>query len=73
MDRQKAWVWFKGGLTGGKWVSNFIATRDEEEGVIIERPDFVRCRVPEWRVRFKEPEEESKGPQIPNNPKWKYL
>jgi len=73
MDRQKAWVWFKGGLTGGKWVSDFIATRDEEEGVIIERPDFVRCRVPEWRVRFKEPEEEGKGPQIPSNPKWKYL
>ncbi len=73
MEKKKVWVWFKGGQTGGVWVSGFIATNDEKEGLLIERTDFVSCRVPEWRVRFEEPEDEKVAPQIPKNPTWKYL
>ena len=73
MERQKAWVWFKGGLNGGSWVSGFIATSDEKEGLLIERSDYVPCRVPEWRVIFQEPENEKEGPQIPEDPTWKIL
>ena len=72
MERKKAWVWFKGGLTGGEWVSGFKAVSDEREGLLIERTDFVSCRVPEWRVRFTEPEDPKAKPQIPENPTWKY-
>ncbi len=72
MERKKAWVWFKGGLTGGEWVSGFIATVDESEALLIERTDFVSCKVPKWRVRFEEPKERTEAPEIPNNPTWKY-
>ncbi len=73
MEQKKAWVWFKGGLNGGSWVSGFMASSDKEMGILIERTDFIKCRVPEWRVRFDEPEQESKGPKIPKNPIWKYI
>ena len=73
MERQKAWVWFKGGITGGAWVPGFTASSCEEEGLLIEKSDFVSCRVPDWRVRFEEPENEKEGPEIPANPTWKYI
>jgi len=71
--KKKAWVWFKGGLKGGTWVSGFIASSDEKEGILIEKTDFVSCRVPEWRVRFDQPEFEKQSPEIPKDPTWKYL
>ncbi len=73
MERKKAWIWFKGGLTGGSWVPGFLASNCKEEGLLIEKPDFVSCRVPEWRVRFDEPENAKEGPDIPANPIWKYI
>ena len=73
MERQKAWVWFKGGLSGGKWVPGFIASTDSEVGILIERTDFVTCRDPEWRVRSNEPTNEQEKPKIPENPTWKYI
>ena len=73
MDRKKAWVWFNGGQRGGTWVAGFLASNDQEEGVLIERSDFVSCRVPEWRVRYEEPRDEKEEPQIPLNPTWKYI
>ena len=60
MERQKAWVWFKGGLTGGEWIAGFLATRDEKEGFLIERADFVKCKDPEWRVLFTEPADKNR-------------
>ena len=71
--KKKAWVWFKGGLEGGSWVSGFIASPDEKEGILIEKTDFVSCRVPEWRVRFDQPEFEKEGPEIPKDSTWKYI
>ncbi|WP_320667310.1 hypothetical protein [Prochlorococcus sp. MIT 1307] len=74
MEKKKAWVWFKGGLNGGSWVSGFIASNDDlQPGVLIEKADFVSCRVPEWRVSFDQPEHKKKSPEIPNNPTWKYI
>ncbi len=72
MKREKAWVWFKGGLNGGSWVSGFLASSTEEEGILIEKPDFISCRVPEWRVRFDLPENHLDGPSVPKNATWKY-
>ena len=73
MERKKAWIWFKGGLSGGKWVPGFIASSDKENGLVIEHRDFVTCRVPEWRVRFDEPLDVKEEPDIPKDPTWKYI
>ena len=40
-------------------------------GVRIEHVDDVACRVPEWRVAWKEPEDLKVGPEIPENAQWK--
>ena len=72
MKKEKAWVWFKGGLSGGYWASGFISSHSEEGGIIIEKNDFITCRVPEWRVTNKEPQDINKSPMIPNNATWKY-
>ena len=50
-----------------------LASTTEEEGILIERPDFVSCRLPKWRVRLNPPEDETKGPRIPKDAKWKYI
>ena len=72
MKKEKAWVWFKGGQKGGYWVSGFYATSAEEGGILIERSDFVSCRVPEWRISLEEPKDEKLGPSIPKGAIWKY-
>ncbi len=72
MDKKKAWVWFKGGLKGGSWTSGFMASKKNDEGILIERADFISCRVPEWRVRFDEPINKEESPKIPKGAVWKY-
>ena len=72
MKQEKAWVWFKGGLKGGYWAEGFKASPSEEGGIMIERPDFIRCRVPEWRVSFQEPKDKRDAPNIPKDALWKY-
>ena len=67
MKTSKCWVWFKGSLnTGGCWKEGFNCTFDEKPGVLIESPAYVTCRVPNWRVSTKEPEDLSKPPLIPD-------
>ena len=39
-------------------------------GIRIERSDYRPCRVPEWRVAFKEPEDMDVGPVIPDDEPW---
>ncbi len=73
MKHEKAWVWFKGGIKGGSWVEGFLASSCDEGGVIIERSDFVTCRVPEWRVSFQEIKDKKIPPEIPNDCIWKYI
>ncbi len=73
MDREKAWIWFKGGLKGGEWIGGFLATKSQEGGYIVERSDFVKCRLPEWRVIFKEPGNPNHPPLIPQEAEWKYI
>ncbi len=72
MKKEKAWVWFKGGAKGGFWMGGFIGSKSSDIGIIIERPDFINCRVPEWRVSFTEPKDEYIGPKIPEKTTWKY-
>ncbi len=73
MKKEKAWVWFKGGLQGGEWIAGFMASASEEGGFLIERPDYVTCRVPAWRVIFKKPDNEKQGPTIPEGEPWRYF
>ena len=71
--KEKAWVWFKGGLNGGSWVADFVASEEQEGVFTIERPDYKTCKVPSWRISFEEPKNLKEGPTIPNNAKWKYI
>ncbi len=40
-------------------------------GIRIEHFEYVACRVPEWRVRWEEPDDLSAPPEIPDNSQWK--
>ena len=73
MEKQKAWVWFKGGLDGGSWVNGFMASEIEDKVFLIERTDFITCKVPNWRVSLVEPKDYKAEPLIPKEAKWKYL
>ena len=73
MNREKAWVWFKGGLKGGSWAGGFLATESDQGGYIVERSDFVKCRLPSWRVSLSKPEDENEPPLIPDKAIWKYI
>ncbi len=74
MKKHKAWVWFKGGLDGGSWVGGFMASEveGEDETFLIERADFITCKVPNWRITLIEPKDQKSPPLIPNEAKWKY-
>ena len=37
------------------------------------RVDYVPCRVDDWRVTFKEPEDMKIGPEIPADAQWKLV
>ena len=74
LKTSKCWVWFKGSLnSGGYWKEGFTCTFDEKPGVFIESPAYVSCRVPNWRVLTKEPEDLNKSPIIPDNAIWKII
>ena len=72
MKGEKVWVWFKGGKEGGFWEGGFTASKSPEGGILIERPDFISCRVPEWRLSFSEPNNIKIGPEIEEGSVWKY-
>ena len=72
MDRVKVWGWFKGGLEGGYWMGGFLASKSLEGGFIIEKQDFVSCRVPDWRISLTEPKDLKVSPNIPEDALWKY-
>ena len=73
MNKEKAWVWFKGNLGNGYWMGGFIATSSPEGGIFIEKQDFVNCRVPEWIVSISEPIDKKAGPEIPEGAIWKHV
>ena len=74
LKNSKCWVWFKGSINkGGYWKEGFTCTFDEKPGVLIESPAYVTCRVPNWRVQTKEPENLSRPPMIPENAIWKII
>ena len=51
-------------------MSGFEGAQSVPGGVRIERGDYVPCRVDDWRVTFKEPEDLQVGPEIPENAVW---
>lgn len=70
----RCWVWFRGGLgVESFWMSGFYGAPSTLGGVRIERNDYVACRVPDWRVVFKEPEDSKKSPDIPQDAVWKLV
>ena len=54
-------------------MSGFYGAPSVLGGIRIERGDYVACRVPDWRVAFKEPEDTKKAPEIPENAVWKLV
>ena len=74
MERENCWVWFKGSLKEkSHWKPGFICLKDEKDGLVIENQNFVKCRVPEWRVSKTEPIDLSNGPEIPEGVIWKTI
>tara|TARA_B100000579_G_scaffold220557_1_gene180389 strand:- start:251 stop:475 length:225 start_codon:yes stop_codon:yes gene_type:complete len=74
MEKENCWVWFKGSLKGGgSWKGGFTCKKDENQGVLIQSPAYVQCRVPDWRIRTSEPLDKYKGPEIPENSVWKIM
>ena len=72
MEQENCWVWFKGSLKeGGTWKSGFTYIQDENPGILIKSPSYVQCRVPEWRISKKEPQNKFQEPKIPKNAEWK--
>ena len=72
MERENCWVWFKGSHNqSGEWKGGFTYKKDEIEGVLIQHPGYVQCRVPDWRIVTTEPLDKYKGPKMPTNPVWK--
>ena len=54
-------------------MSGWVASTTEEPGLLIEHPGYVSCRVPEWRVVFKEPKDLKLAPSIPDAAEWKLV
>ena len=72
VGKETCWVWFRGGLhDGSHWVSGWYGMPAALVGARIEHVDDVACRVPEWRVAWKEPEDLKVGPEIPEDAQWK--
>ena len=71
MDKKSAWVWFKGGESGGFWKGGFTASNSSEDSVLIEHSKFITCKVPKWRISPTEPKEISVGPDVPKDAIWK--
>ena len=74
MRKERCWVWFKGGLSEeGHWMPGWVASTSEQPGLLIEHPGYVSCRVPEWRVAFKEPKDLNLAPNISEAAVWKLV
>ena len=72
MEKQNCWVWFKGSLSErGAWKGGFTCMQDEKQGVLIQSPSYVPCRVPNWRISRTEPKDKYQAPEIPKNSVWK--
>ena len=71
--RERCWVWMKGNplKQQGCWSPGWHASKSKLGGYKIEHPDYVTCRVPEWRVTFKEPQDIKTGPLVPEGEDWK--
>lgn len=72
MAKERCWVWFRNGLDeSGTWNSGWYGESAKRGGIRIENPSYVPCRVPEWRVAWKEPKDVSTPPEIPEGAEWK--
>lgn len=70
----RCWVWFRNGLNvAGGWRGGWYGAESVIGGIRIEHPDYVPCRVPEWRVSFKEPDDKSAAPDAPEGELWKLV
>ncbi|MAR07503.1 MAG: hypothetical protein CL862_10410 [Cyanobium sp. NAT70] len=73
--RSRCWVWIKGNPLKNEshWMSGWLGTLSQLGGIKIEHPNFVACRVPEWRVSFEEPSDLKLPPAIPEGATWKFF
>ena len=74
MPNARCWVWFKGGLNeDSHWHGGWYGAESVLGGVRIEKADYVPCRIPDWRVTFKEPDDMNTGPVMPDDAQWHRL
>ena len=50
----------------GGWVTTTLTT------VTLQHGEFKDCVVPSWRISDQEPADLKKGPEIPEDAKWKF-
>ena len=70
----RCWVWFNGGLNEGAHSRTcWYGAPSVIGGIRIEKADFLPCRVADWRVSFKKPDDPKVGPEMPAEVKWHRL
>ena len=61
----------RGGLgEESHWKSGWYGAPSVLGGIYMDNPNYRPCRVPEWRVAFKEPEDMKVGPEVPEDAQW---
>ncbi|WP_353291841.1 hypothetical protein [Synechococcus sp. M16CYN] len=74
-SKLKCWVWLKGSSRQdcARWESGWVGIPSDLGGIRIEHPDYVSCRVPDWRVSWEEPADLKVAPKIPDDTQWKLI
>ena len=61
----------RGGLgEESHWKSGWYGAPSVLGGIYMDNPCYRPCRVPEWRVAFKEPENMKVGPEVRKDAQW---
>ena len=71
MKRERCWVWFRGGLNeAAHWVGGFYATKDDQEGVLVQHGSYRDTRVLSGGSRKKSLWTFYAAPAIPDDAVW---
>ena len=64
----------RGGLhEDSYWRTGWYGAPSIMGGILMTNPSYRDCRVPEWRVTFKEPVDMKAGPNVPKDADWMLL
>ena len=73
ISRDRCWIWLKNNPLKDEaaWMGGWIASVSPLGGLLVEHPNYVTARVPDWRVSFKEPSDISQAPDMPPDAQWR--